>query len=504
MSHRIAHPGLKAKVMSADDAAGFINNGDLIGFSGFTGAGYPKAVPGALAKRLTEAKERGEEFRVSVLTGASTAPELDGVLAETGGVQWRMPYQSDPELRKKINDGTTFYSDMHLSHSGPQFEQGYFGESGVAVVEAVRIKEDGSIVPSSSVGNSVSFLKGAKKIIIEVNHWQSEDLEGMHDIWTPGLPPNRDIIPITETGQRIGSASIPINVDQVVAVVETDAPDRNSPFKPLDDNSKAIAGHLIEFFEHEVAQKRLPENLLPLQSGVGNIANAVLAGLLDSKFENLTSYTEVIQDGMVELLDKGTMSVASATSFALSPEAAERMNDKAADYAKKIVLRPQDVSNNPEVIRRLGVISCNGLIEADIYGNVNSTHIMGTRMMNGIGGSGDFTRNAYISTFVSPSTAKDGDISAIVPMVSHHDHTEHDTMVIITEQGLADLRGLAPRKRARVIIDKCAHPDYKDALTEYIERAEKSGTSALHTPHDLKEALGWHQRFVDTGSMKQK
>ena len=503
MSDRIAHAGLRAKVMSADEAAGFIKHGDKIGFSGFTGAGYPKALPTALAKRLTEAKERGEEFRVSVMTGASTAPELDAVLAETDGVAWRMPYQSDPVLRGKINDGTTYYTDMHLSHSGPQFQQGFFGESGVAVVEAVRIKEDGSIVPSSSVGNSVSYLDAAERIIIEVNSWQSEDLEGMHDIWRAGLPPRRGIIPITESGQRIGAASIDIDVDKVVAVIETDAPDRNSPFKPLDDDSKAIAGHLIEFFEHEVAMKRLPENLLPLQSGVGNIANAVLAGLLDSKFENLTSYTEVIQDGMVELLDKGTMSVASATSFALSPEAAERMNDQAAEYAKKIVLRPQDISNNPEVIRRLGVISCNGLIEADIYGNVNSTHIMGTRMMNGIGGSGDFTRNAYISTFVSPSTAKGGDISAIVPMVSHHDHTEHDTMVIITEQGLADLRGLAPRQRARVVIENCAHPMYKEALLEYVERAEKSGTSALHTPHTLNEALGWHHRFVETGTMKQ-
>ncbi|PNA58504.1 propionyl-CoA--succinate CoA transferase, partial [Pseudomonas sp. MPR-LB3] len=86
----------------------------------------------------------------------------------------------------------------------------------------------------------------------------------------------------------------------------------------------------------------------------------------------------------------------------------------------------------PEVIRRLGVIGANGMIEADIYGNVNSTHVMGSRMMNGIGGSGDFTRNAYISAFVSPSTAKGGAISAIVPMVSHVDHTEHDGMVIIT------------------------------------------------------------------------
>jgi succinyl-CoA:acetate CoA-transferase len=228
----------------------------------------------------------------------------------------------------------------------------------------------------------------------------------------------------------------------------------------------------------------------------------VLAGLADSDFENLTSYTEVIQDGMLDLIDSGKLTVASATAFSLSPEAAERMNERADFYREHIVLRPQEISNNPEMIRRMGVISCNGLIEADIYGNVNSTHIMGSRMQNGIGGSGDFTRNAYISSFVTPSVAKGGEISCIVPMVSHHDHTEHDVQVIITEQGLADLRRLAPRKRARVIISKCAHPDYRDALLDYLDRAEATANSQ-HTPHDLREAFAWHLRYLETGTMKQ-
>jgi succinyl-CoA:acetate CoA-transferase len=245
----------------------------------------------------------------------------------------------------------------------------------------------------------------------------------------------------------------------------------------------------------------MPKNLLPLQSGVGNIANAVLAGLLDSDLEHLTSYTEVIQDGMIDLIDAGKIDVASATAFSLSPDAATKLNNNAAFYRKHIILRPQEISNNPEPIRRMGVLACNGMIEADIYGNINSTHIMGSRMQNGIGGSGDFTRNAYISAFVSPSTAKGGAISCIVPMVSHHDHTEHDVMVIITEQGLADLRGLAPRKRAQAIIEKCAHPDYKPLLQEYLERAAKSANSA-HTPHDLTTALSWHARMLETGTMK--
>ena len=142
----------------------------------------------------------------------------------------------------------------------------------------------------------------------------------------------------------------------------------------------------------------------------------------------------------------------------------------------------------------------NGMIEADIYGNINSTQVAGSRIMNGIGGSGDFARNGYLSVFMSPSTAKNGAVSSIVPMASHVDHTEHDTMVVVTEQGLADLRGLAPKQRAREIINKCAHPAYRPLLQEYFERACRE-SYGRHTPHLLTEALSWHQRFIETGTM---
>ncbi len=504
MSGRIHNEALRSKVMSAPDAAALVENGWSIGFSGFTGAGYPKEFPEALAARIDAANRHGEELRVNVLTGASTAPELDGALARTGGINFRAPYQSDPDMRAAINNGTSYYSDIHLSHMGPQVSQGFHGPMHLAVVEVTAITEDGELVPSSSVGMNRTYLDYADKVVLEVNTWQSEELFGMHDIYYPigELPPNRPALPITHPGDRIGSKTLKVDPDKIIAIIETDAPDRNTPFKPLDHDSLAIAGHLLDFLGAEVKAGRLPKNLLPLQSGVGNIANAVLAGLLEGPFEQLTSYTEVIQDGMVELLDSGKLTVASATAFSLSPNAANKMNDEAAKYRDKIILRPQDVSNHPEAIRRMGVISCNGMIEADIYGNVNSTHVMGSRMQNGIGGSGDFTRNAYFSSFVTPSTAKGGAISCIVPMVNHVDHTEHDVSVLITEQGLADLRGLAPRQRAQRIIDNCAHPDYKEPLREYVKLAEKKA-NGMHTPHDLATALGWHVRFLETGTMVQ-
>jgi succinyl-CoA:acetate CoA-transferase len=169
--------------------------------------------------------------------------------------------------------------------------------------------------------------------------------------------------------------------------------------------------------------------------------------LEEGPFEGLTSYTEVIQDGMIRLLKSGKVTSASATAFSLSPAMLDEVNADMATYREKIVLRPQEISNNPGIIRRLGVIAMNGMIEADIYGNVNSTHVMGARIQNGIGGSGDFARNGYLSIFMAPSSAKKGTISTIVPMVSHVDHTEHDVQVLVTEQGLADLRGLSPRQR---------------------------------------------------------
>jgi succinyl-CoA:acetate CoA-transferase len=503
MTDRIRNAALAARICSADDAAGFINPGDTVAMSGFTGAGYPKAVPAALATRMETAHAANQAFRVRVLTGASTAPELDGALAKVKGMELRLPYQSDPTVRERINAGELEYIDIHLSHVAQHAWFGYFGPIDVALVEVSAIREDGLLVPSSSVGNNKTWLDLADKVILEVNRWQPDALAGMHDIYYgTALPPNRKPIPLLHPDDRIGETTLRVDPAKVVAIVETDAPDRNSAFSPPDADSQAIAGHLLDFLRHEIARGRLTPTLLPLQSGVGNIANAVLAGLAGGGFRDLTAYTEVIQDGMLQLLRDGVLRMASATSFSLSPDGIAEFNRHVDFYRERIVLRPQEISNHPELIRRLGCIAMNGMIEADLYGNVNSTHIAGSRIMNGIGGSGDFARNGYLSVFMSPSSAKHGGVSAIVPMASHVDHTEHDVMVLVTEQGLADLRGLSPKQRARVIIDRCAHPDFRPMLEDYFDRACRE-SFGRHTPHLLGEALSWHQRFIDTGSMKR-
>jgi succinyl-CoA:acetate CoA-transferase len=499
---RIAEKALWDRVLSPELAAGLIPSGVNVGMSGFTGAGYPKRIPLALAKSIMDANVSGEKFRISVWTGASTAPELDAALAMVDGLELRLPYQSDPVCRKKINDGEMQYIDIHLSHVSHFVSSGFLGKLDFAVVEVSGILERGRLIPSSSVGANKTWIEYADKVILEVNSWQSENLEGMHDIYY-GLtsPPNRQPIPLVLPSDRIGTPYFNCPLDKIVAVVETNAPDRNTPFSPPDADSRKIAGHIMDFLTHEVKKERLPRNLLPLQSGVGNIANAVLIGLKEGPFENLTAYTEVLQDGMLDLMKSGKLTFASSTALSLSPPVLQDFNQHIREYRSRILLRPQEISNHPELIRRLGCLAMNGMIEADIYGNVNSTHVMGTRIQNGIGGSGDFARNAFISFFMTPSVAKRGAISCIVPMVSHVDHTEHDVHVVVTEQGLADLRGLSPTQRAKVIIEKCAHPDYRPALKDYYRRA--LGLSpGKHTPHLLDEAFAWHLRYLRTGTMK--
>ena len=499
---RIRDARLRDRVVSAEAAAALIAPGETVAMSGFTGSGYPKAVPMALAQRIEAVHQNGDAFKINLMTGASTAPELDGALAKVDGLAMRMPFQTDPDARRRINDGQLDYIDIHLSHVAQHVWFGFYGEIDTAVIEVAGITENGEMIPSTSVGNNKTWLDLAKKVIIEVNAWQPDNIEGMHDIYYgTALPPHRLPIPLVRGDERIGQTTLRCDPDKIVAVVCTDAPDRNSPFSPVDDTSERIAGHLIEFLKHEVAKGRLPANLLPLQSGVGNIPNAVLAGLANSGFRDLEAYTEVIQDGMLDLLKSGVLRYASCTGFALSPEANEEFKRNIDFYRPRIIMRTQEISNHPELIRRLGCIGMNGMIEVDLYGNVNSTHVMGSRIMNGIGGSGDFTRNGFLSTFLSPSTAKNGSISAIVPMVSHVDHTEHDVAIVVTEQGLADLRGLSPKRRAQTVIDNCAHPDYRAQLQDYFDRASRE-SFGKHTPHLLPEALSWHQRWVDTGSMR--
>src|SRR5690606_22408641 len=261
----------------------------------------------------------------------------------------------------------------------------------VAVIAATAITEDGQIIPTGSCGNSANFIEMADRVIIEIDMTINPVLEGVHDIYVPQARPNREPIPLTQASDKIGTIGIHVAPEKISAIVINEIPDTSFGMDEPDQETLAIASHLIHFFEQEVAAGRLPENLGPLQSGGG--------------------------------------------SMTLTDDCAARVMNNFDRYKDKIVLRPQELSNNPELIRRLGIIAINTALEFDIYGNVNSTHVTGTKMMNGIGGSGDFTRHAHIAIFVTKSYAKGGAISSVVPLVSHTDHTDHDVDILVTEQG---------------------------------------------------------------------
>jgi acetyl-CoA hydrolase len=479
------------------EAAALVHDGQTVAFSGFTPSGAAKAVPLALAERARHRHAAGESFRVRVLTGASTGPAIDDALAEAEAISWRAPYQSGAVLRRSINEQRTCFVDMHLSHLPQMVEFGFFGAIDVAVVEAVDVHADGRIFLSSSVGATPTYLRHAGKIVVEVNHRHSSGLVRMHDIATLPRPPHREPIPIRDAMTRIGTPYVAVDPRRIAGVVETDELDGVAPFSPPDAVSDRIAANVLRFLAEELRAGRIPPEFLPLQAGVGNVANAVMAAVgRSTEIPRFYMYTEVFQDSLVELMEMERLLGASATSLTLSNACLERVYGNMGFFANRIVLRPQELSNNPGVIRRLGVIAINTALEVDIYGHANSTHVCGTQLVNGIGGSGDFMRNAYLAIFVAPSAVKDGRISTIVPMCSHVDHNEHTVQIVVTEQGVADLRGLGPIERARVLTENCAHPRYRDYLRRYVAEAPLG-----HLRQDLTKCFELHRNLLESGAM---
>jgi len=487
------------KIMTADEAANLIQNGSNCAVSGFTPAGALKAIPIALAKRAEAEHAAGRPFAINIVSGASTGPSCDGVLAKAKAVNFRTPYQSNADLRAGINANEIKFVDMHLSMA-PQFmNYGFLGKFDWAIVEAADVSPDGEILLTTSVGVSPTGLKLADKILIELNEYHPKALLGFHDIYETVNPPHRREIPIYSVKDKIGRPTVKVDPSKIVGIVKTNKPDEVGGFKPNDPITDKIGQNVADFLANEVKAGRIPSSFLPIQSGVGNIANAVLGAMGGHPdIPKFCMYSEVLQDSVVDLISSGNIEFASATSLTVTPEKVQEIYNNIEFFKTKIVLRPQEISNNPEVARRIGIVSINTAIEADLFGNINSSHIMGKSLMNGIGGSGDFTRAAYVSIYTTPSVAKNGAISSIVPLVSHCDHNEHSVNIIITEFGVADLRCKSPVERAQIVIDNCAHPEYREMLKDYLKSVARG-----HTPQTLAKAFSMHEAFVNLGDMRK-
>lgn len=512
LKQRVRYAPYLKKLRTPEQCIELFKHGQTLGWSGFTGVGTPKVIPTALAEHV-EANNLQGKLQFNLFVSASAGPE-ESRWATNDMIIRRSPHQVGKPIAHGINTGKILFYDKHLSQFPQDLAYGHltrYRNDGkildYTVIEATAITEDGSIVPGPAVGSSPEFAQTAENIIIEVNT-NTPSFEGIHDIDMLTLPPHRKPYPHTTVDYRTGMTAIPVDPSKVVAIVESTTRDKVPPNTPSDESSRAIANNLIEFLEQEVKHGRIPENLHPLQSGIGNIANAVIEGLSSSNFKDLTVWTEVLQDSFLDFFESGSLSHASSTSIRLTEKGFEKFYENWDEYTKRLVLRSQTVANNPEIIRRLGVIAMNTPVEVDIYGHANSTNVLGSRMLNGLGGSGDFLRNAKISIMhtpaARPSKTDPTGVSCIVPMASHIDQTEHDLDVVVTDHGLADVRGLSPKERALVIIKQCAHPDFKDQLLDYYNRAifycEKK--KSLHEPQILKDVFKMHLNFEENGTMK--
>lgn len=485
--------------ISAAEVASMICNGDNIGLSGFTPAGTPKAVTAELAKKATEEHENGRPFRVGIFTGASTGQSCDGVLSAANAICYRAPYTTNSEFRKHVNAGEIAYNDIHLSQMAQELRYGFMGDVDWAIIECCAIEEDGKAYLTAAGGIAPTVARLAKKgVFIELNAFHSAKSIGIHDVYEPLDPPYRKPIMIEKPSDRVGTTYVQIDPKKIVGVIECNIPDEARAFKDADPVTDKIGQNVADFLMSDMKRGIIPETFLPLQSGVGSTANAILGALgSNPNVPAFNIYTEVLQDAVVKLMREGRVKTASTCSLTVTNDVLKGIYEDIDFFKDKLVIRPSEISNSPEIIRRLGLIAINTAIEVDIYGNANSTQICGTKMMNGIGGSGDFERNAFISIFTCSSVAKGGFISSIVPFCSHIDHTEHDVNIIVTEQGIADLRGKSPRERAEAIIENCAHPDYKQLLWDYLKIADKGQTC-----HKMSAAFAMHDTFLHEGDMR--
>lgn len=508
---RIRRTSLHSRIMQAEETIPFFTNGMDLGWSGFTPVGYPKVVPLALADYVEKNNLQGK-MRFNLFIGASIGAEVEDRWASLQMTDKRWPYQTGKVVQQQVNNGMVRMGDKHLSLYAQDLAYGFYtkergGGFDLGLIEASGITEDGSIILAGSIGCATEVIQHSEKLIVEINT-AIPSFEGIHDIVMTEKPPCRKPYLISRVDDRIGSLHVPCDPDKIIAIVESSMPDRGRALSPPDEVSEQIAAHILDFFQFEVKAGRLPKNLLPLQSGVGNIANAVVGGMVKGPFSNVNVWTEVIQDTMLDFFDSGKLNFASSTSLSLSEGGFKRLYADWEKYTSRVVLRPMQISNNPEPIRRLGVIAMNTPVEFDIYGHANSTLVNGSRMINGIGGSGDFLRNAYLSIMHSPSTRPSKTdptgITCVVPFATHVDHTEHDLDVLVTEQGLADLRGLSPRERAKEIIGKCVHPDYRPIMQEYFERSRREcfERGIGHEPHMLFKVFKMQQHLAEYGTMK--
>lgn len=487
MEERIRNTLLRDRIMSSEEACRIIESGMTVAVGGYTSCGYPKAVLRALAAR----KLQGEELVLDIVSGSNNG-FVDTMLAEPGIIRRRAPMIESKVLAGQVNKGQVLYCEQQMNRMPRYLKNETFGHLSVAVVEALAVEKDGSIIPTNAVGFLPDLIAMSDRVIVEINSTVPVQMEGLHDIFLPEGRP----IPLQSAGERIGTHTVPCPPEKIAAIVFCAEADEVAELAPVKPAQKAISDNLLNFLELEMKRQgrtRLP----PIQTGFGNLAAEIVNGLGSSSFRDLEFFGGVAQEANIRLLKEGRARTVSCGSVKMT-NTVRRWIREDTELRGSLVIRNGAVTNSSEVIARLGPVTLTSGIEMDIYGNINSSHIAGSRVVNGLGGGANFAQNGSLSVMMIVSENKAGAISTIVPMVSHQDISEHDVDVVVTEHGVADLRGKSDVERAEAIIENCAGL-YREQLRDYLQRArEKTGG---HHPILLDEALSWHIALKEKGTM---
>lgn len=479
---------------TAEDASALITDSMHVAMSGYSGAGYPKAV----VESLRERKIAGEDFGINLTTGANV-PWVDERLGSVGLLKKRAPMVAHKVLGTLVNKGEVHYVEQQMNRMPRLLRRNAFGPIDLLVVEALGFDAQGNLIPTNSIGMLDYLMQAADKIIIEINRAQHERLASLHDIYITQAPPFTQPIPLVKPNQRIGKRGIPFDHRKIVAIVETDIPEISTQVYKATQVSSTIAQNLFNFLE--VEYKDLKGFLPPVQTGFGTISDSITTGFQNTNFKDIQFFCGGVGESAMTLLESGKALSLSTGGLGMNEKVASILSSF-AHLEDSLVIRNGSVTNSSEIINRLSLIALNTGIEIDIYGNVNSSHITGSRVVNGIGGGANFAQNSGLSVVLIPSLSKGGAISNIMPMVSHQDINEHDVDVVITENGVADVRGLDDVQRAEKIISSCASLEYKESLSLYLQRAIQ--ISGGHHPQIPLEAFGWYKRLKETGTMSEE
>ncbi len=315
------------------------------------------------------------------------------------------------------------------------------------MVEAVGITEKGTTDTDHVRRQHPDLCPGRpERFIIEMSSAEPPELEGIHDIFIPEDPPYRMPIPIYRAGDRIGKPFIEMEPRRVVAILGARKrnPARFSPARHS-GNPDRPADHSIS---SNMRSKGPPAQGFPGSPACGDVANAVLSGFLDNPFSTTrNSIQKCCRTSVLDLIDLGQDPGRFRSSMTFSKRRAPAFFNELYRYKDRVVLRRGDIHSPRSP--RAGRAAINTALELDIYGHVNSTHVMGTHMMNGIGGSGDFERNGSCR-HGHAVTARNWPVSSIVPMVSHVDHFRTFGGSDRNRHGLVDTRPLTPARSAEL------------------------------------------------------